>query len=309
MPEYRVLLYALLFASTSTTSAADSPQQETEAMELGGLLTVDGANRIKDWENTPAQLGSMELSANVNIQEGMQGSISLLSESDPEKIVVDQAVGQWTLERSRIVFGYQGFNMGLHSTRTISDPLTLEVGEFRQAGVTGLFDRGRFSYGLGLSSISTLTSDSIETSDPCLVLNADFAPEGRILRASLLFSRIRQAVDAGANLTLGTLRFDLEGIWRWKDPDNPAMGGYAAGIAWLASPQIQPALRLDGAGKIGNLPANRIVAIGITAMPVEHVFGAGEISFDQDGESRFALQMGLQSSIKLPGFQRRTLTK
>lgn len=176
MISIRFIVAALVLVGVWNPVRADNPHQEQEAMEVGGLLTVDGANKFKDWQNTPAQLGSMELSAIVHVDSNMEGSITLLSESDPENIVVDQAVGQWSLSKGRIIFGQQGFNLGLLSTRTISDPLMLDLGEFRQAGVTGLWYGCPVTYGFGLSSLSTTGSDSVSTSDP-----ADFwtpAPEG-----------------------------------------------------------------------------------------------------------------------------------
>jgi hypothetical protein len=300
----------LVFCLFSAFSAfGDMPHEDSEAMELGGLLTVDGANKFKDWENTPAQLGSVELSANVNVEANMQGSITLLSEGDPNKIVVDQAVGQWTLSQGKVIFGQQGFNLGLLSTRTISDPLMLDLGEFKQAGVTLLWIQNAMTYGFGLTSLETMGPDSAAIHDPCVVLNVDFAPEGQMHRLGLQASRKRVAVDAALNHTLATWLFDLEGVWRFKDEDGMAKGGYSAGIAWQVNSWVQPALRWDALGNEEKAVDMQQFTVGITVTPVEHVFGAGEISWDQDGEPSFAVQMGLQSTLKLPGFQRRTLTK
>jgi hypothetical protein len=280
------------------------------------LLTVDGANKFKDWENTPAQLGSVELSANVHVDSNMEGSITLLSEAEPGKsepgtIVVDQAVGQWTLSQGQIVFGQQSFNFGLLSTRTISDPLILDLGDFSRAGVTGLLNRGSMTYGLGLTSVETLSNDSgaTPTSDPCLVLNADFAPEGQMMRLAIQASRARQAIDGAINFSQADFFLDLEALWRWKDEDDIAKGGFSAGIAWQFSPIFQPAIRWDAVGDEEDIMISQAFTAGITISPVEHIFGAGEVSWDQDGEASFAVQMGLQTTLKLPGFQRKTLTR
>lgn len=309
MDKRKITLVAFVLSGFWVTAPADEPHEQREAMEVGGLLTVDGANKFKDWQNTPAQLGSMELSAIVHVDSNMEGSITLLSESDPEHIVVDQAVGQWTLAKAKIIFGQQGFNLGLLSTRTISDPLMLDLGEFRQAGVTGLMYAGLFTYGFGLSSLSTTGPDSTTTSDPCVILNADFTPEGQLARLALQASRARQAVDAGLNLTHGTWMLDAEALWRWKDEDDIAKTGFSAGIAWQALPMFQPAVRWDGIGDENDPVANQMLTLGITVSPIDHLFGAAEMAVDQDGEPYFALQMGLQSTLKLPGFQRNTLTK
>jgi hypothetical protein len=307
---YATLFNLALSASLCLTPAfAEDAKEDTEAMELGGLLTVDGGNQFKDWESTPARLGRVELSANVHVEKDLEGSITLLSENDPGKISVDQAVGQWTLPQAKVIFGQQGFNLGLASTRTNSDPLLLDLAGYHQAGLTLLWSKEAMTYGFGLSSLETAGSDSVMTSDPCVVLNADFAPEGQMARLSLQASRARQAVDAAVNLTHGPLLLDVEALWRWKDEDDVAKGGYSAGIAWQITPMFQPAFRWDALGDEEEMLQDQLYTVGITITPVEHVFGAGNVSFDQDGHAFFAVQMGLQSTLKLPGFQRKTLTR
>jgi hypothetical protein len=307
---YRLLALVVLLPVTLTpchvTEGED--KDEKEAMEVGGLLTVDGANKFKDWENTPAELGTVQLSATVHVAENMEGSITLQSENDPDHIAIDQAVGLWTLGDKQIVFGEQYFRTGLFSTRMISDPLVLDLGEFHQPGVTGAWAKGTMNFGLGLTSLAT-GPDSALNHDPCLVASVDVAPGSHALRIASQLSRERQAVDGAANLVFGMLLLDAEALWRWKDDDGVAKGGYTAGIALQLNDVVQVAGRWDGLGDEEQALNHQRFGGGVTISLVEHVFGSGEIAWDEVDGPVFALQMGLQSTLKLPGFQRKTLTK
>ncbi|MEO7423586.1 MAG: hypothetical protein ABI036_00260 [Fibrobacteria bacterium] len=98
-------------------------------MQVGGLLTVDRDNSLDDWGNAPVHLSRMELSVNVNVNEKSVGSITLLSDDDPNSIVIDQALGQLTIGESKLLFGRQRFNLGLQTTRLISDPPLVDLAE------------------------------------------------------------------------------------------------------------------------------------------------------------------------------------
>lgn len=304
-------LAALCLSSWTATSAfasAPGDEAEPEALEVGGLLTVDAANRFQDWENTPAELGSVELSAKVHVHENMEAAITLLSESDPQQISIDQAVGEWRLAHGRLVFGQQYFNLGLLSTRTITDPLILDLGEFSGAGLTGLFTRGMATFGVGLTSLAS-GPDTALTHDPCFIANTDFAPGDHTLRASTQLSKERIAVDGAANLVFGAWFIDAEAIWRVRDFDGVAKGGYYAGLAFSPVEALQIGLRWDGLADEGSALTHQRFGGGITLTLVEHVFGSVEVAHDEVDGAVFALQMGLQSTIHLPGFQRKTLVK
>jgi len=301
----RCFLLALAWAGFNPVFAEE---EEKEAMEIGGLLTVDGANRFSKWENTEAQLGLVELSAKVHVEKNMEGAITLVSEGDPTEIGIDQAVGQWTLGASQIVFGQQYFSFGLLTTRLISDPAVLDRVEFSQAGVTGLRNLGPWTFGLGLTSLAT--GDELDPEhNPCLIGHVDFAPGENLLRLSSLASKERVGVDAAANLAWKGFYFDLEGAWRFRDDDGLAKGGGLAGLAYGFNRYLDMGFRWDFLSDADHPLQYQKIAGGLTVNLEEHVFGAGEIAWDEDGVWTFALQMGLRSELKLPGFQRKTLVK
>lgn len=281
---------------------------EKEALEVGGLLTIDAANRFKDWQNTPAELGSVELSAKVHVHENMEAAITLLSESNPEQISIDQAIGEWRLKHGRIVFGQQYFNLGLLSTRLITDPLILDYGEFSAAGLTGLMESGPLTLGGGITSLAT-GPDSALRHDPCFIVNADLTHNESLARLSSQLSKERIAINGAANLILGSWFLDAEAIWRIRDEDGLSKGGYYAGLAYSPLEAVLIGLRWDGLGDKQSALTHQRLGGGITLTLIEHVFGSIEIAHDESDGMVFALQMGLQSTIHLPGFQRKTLVK
>jgi hypothetical protein len=288
-------------------SAAEAGQDSLE-MEVGGLFTVDGGNRFEDWENTPARLGVVELSAKVRLNPQMEGAITLMSVDDPENLFIDQAVGQWSLGPGQIVFGQQYFNLGLLTTHLISDPSILELAEFNQAGITGLWQQGVVTLGAGLTSLAT-GSEEEPSSDPCVVLNADVASGDQMFRLAGQVSKERIGGDAAANLALGSFALDAEVFWRFKDDDGVAKGGYYAGLAWTPKEGVEVAVRWDGLGDEAEALAHNRFAGGLTLTWLEHIFGSAEVGHDEMDGAIFAVQMGLRSDLKLPGFQRKTLVK
>jgi hypothetical protein len=307
-PSLLAAAYLSRWGATPAVASAPGEAVEREALEVGGLLTVDAANRFQDWENTPAELGSVELSAKVHVHENMEAAITLLSESDPQQISIVQAVGEWRLAHGRLVFGQQYFNLGLLSTRTITDPLILDLGEFSGAGLTGLVTRGMTTIGVGITSLAT-GPDSALTHDPCFIANADLSPGSHTLRASSQLSKERIAINGAANLAFGTWLLDAEAIWRVRDIDAVSKGGYYVGLAFSPVEALQIGLRWDGLGDEGSALTHQRFGGGLTLTLVEHVFGSIEIAHDEVDGAVFAVQMGLQSTIHLPGFQRKTLVK
>ncbi len=306
---------SLLLAAFSITAHGDTPHEDKEAMELGGLLTLDGANKVKDWESTEADLSRVELSSVVHVQENLEGSITLLSATKPDSIVLYQAVGQWTLPKGKVIFGRQAFNASLLTTRMVSLPMMFDFGEVRNAGVTVLTNHNAMTFGFGLTSLVTGV-DSTRSSDPNAIVNIDYAPEGSLSRLAIQASRKRQAIDGAVNLTLGSLSADAEGMWRWKDEDDIAKGGFAIGLSYSLSKMVSLAGRWDGmyneqdgVGKSEDGLNHQYVAGCITVSPIDHVFGAAEMGWDEHDGPVFDLQLGLQSTLKLPGFQHKSLAQ
>ncbi len=302
---------ALSAPAAWAAEAGDTAKIEVmEAMEVGGRITVDGQNNFHQWENTPATLGHVELSAMVHVHENMEGAITLLSQNDPGSIAIDQAVGQWTLGAGQIIFGQQYFNLGLLTTRLIRDPLIVDAATFQQAGVTGLWTREWLTLGLGISSLAT-GPDSAQVSDPCFIVNADVAPGNQVLRLATQISRERLALDGAFNLNFGPILLDAEAIWRFSDEQVDPNGGYNAGLTYPLNAIVSMSVRWDAMGDLGEALRRQRMGGGITITLIEQVFGAVEVDWDKEmgfkGQPLFAVQMGLRSAIKLPGFQRKTL--
>jgi hypothetical protein len=310
-----VIFAILIFTGPAFLARGDDPHEDSEAMELGGLLTLDGANKFKDWESTEADLSRVELSSIVHVGQNLEGSITLMSATKPDSIVLYQAVGQWTLPNGKVIFGRQAFNASLLTTRIVSLPLMYNFGEVRNAGVTLLAEHGPITYGFGLTSLVT-GPDSASSSDPNAILNFDYSLGDNLSRMAVQASKLRQAVDGAVNLKFGPVNLDAEGMWRWKDEDEIAKGGFAVGIAYQLTEMVSLAGRWDGIineqdGVIRNEDGlnHQYIAGCLTVSPIEHAFGAAEIGWDEKDGPVFDLQLGLQSTLKLPGFQRKTLTK
>ncbi len=329
IPFPRSRAFALPVALAAAVAQAELEARDSLEMEVGGLLTLDAGNRLRDWENTPARLGRVELSAKVEVHPQMEGAITLVSEDNPESIAIDQAVGQWKIGTGALVFGQQYFNVGLLTTRLISDPLILEMAEFAQAGLTGLWQYHDFNLGAGLTSLTT-GPDSATVSDPCLVLNSDWNHAQSLLRLSSQWSRHLTAVDAAANISIGPIWIDLEAYWRLRNSnpndgilesseggavngsaseDLKAKGGYFAGLAADMGRGVEIAVRWDGLASESDVLVRQRFSGGITLTWLGHVFGAAEVGYAESEGAVFAVQMGLRSDLKLPGFQRKTLVK
>ncbi len=225
---------AVTFAALSLLLAAGpaAGAEEKETMEIGGLMTLDGANQFGKSENTQADLSRVELSSIVHVAPNMEGAVTLMSADKPDSLVVYQAVGQWTLPRGKIIFGRQAFNAGLLTTRIVSLPLMFAMGEYRDAGVTLATTRETLNFGFGLSSLAT-GPDANRSYDPIVILNADFTTQGQLARLAIQASRLRRVVDGAANLSFWRILLDMEGLWRIRDDD-----GVAREVSlWASSPR------------------------------------------------------------------------
>jgi hypothetical protein len=285
-------VFAVIIVFLFAKGMAAELDRDSLEMEVGGLFTVDASNRFKDWENTPARLGVVELSAKVILNPQMEGAITLVSEDDPENIRIDQAVGLWNQGSQQIVFGQQYFNLGLLTTHLISDPSILDLVEFSQAGITGIWHKGYFSVGAGLSSLVT-GSDSVSSSDPCVIVNTDVAPGEHLLRIAGLGSKEQLSIGAATNLTFGPFAMDAEIFWRLKDADGMAKGGYYTGFAWSPKEGVEFALRWDGLGDETEFLSRNRFAGGLTLTWLEHIFGSLEIGHDEVDGTLFCCSNGL----------------
>jgi hypothetical protein len=319
------------------TSAKDTElTEEKEAMAVGGLVTVDAASDPADFSGAHAEVGTVVLSANVNVAEDIVASITLLSEGDLSKISIDQALVQVAPDKKpyTFIFGQQTFNFGLLSTRLISDPVIIDDVETKKPGITANFFLGNFTpglavtffhqdeetvktYSLNLADTTIIVRDSVvagEANRFAGIINLDFKfLEESVVRLATRFYGDIFELNLGAGLKLGPDLVYLELYGEIIDDDTAKAGGYYAGFAYDFSEMIEAAVRYDGYSRDSFRDIIHRIGIGATFRFKHGIFCAFEYGFNDATSSNvkqeIALQIGLESTIKLPGFQRKTLTR
>jgi hypothetical protein len=322
---------------TIPAQAADSGESaEKEAMEIGGLVTVDAASDPTDVNTASAQVGQVALSANVNVAEGVTASITVLAENNMAALSIDQAVVEVAPENLPFVFlfGQQSFNFGLLTTRLISDPSMIDAVSTSGPGIAANFSRGVFTPGFGVTYFhedaqngkmlrinfadsSVIAADTIEKPESNLftgIVNCDIGlPNESTVRIATRFSGDIVDLTLGAGISVGPVALDAELFGTLNDADDTKAAGYYAGAAWTINDRIQAAMRYDGMSEDAFNDIIHRIGLGATFSFRHGIFCAAEYSVDDigsdDPQQQIALQVGLESTIKLPGFQRKTLTR
>jgi hypothetical protein len=303
-----------------SVKTADSLSTEKPAIELGGFVTVDFGNTIDELDRSSMEMGEVELSALVNIADELTATVVLGAQEDLSKPYIDQAFGSYTPENMNIelIFGQHYFNHGLLSTQLISDPSITDIVEFVHPGLTTTYTFGKFTSGLGFTILKTeeATNDGIEvSSSPTGIINLDylFDEEGEsILRLSALAGKSSADFDVAASLTFGKFIFSAEYYNMIENYSDISASGYYAGIGFSPVERFLFAVRYDGISDGLFDAVNQRIAAGIKVTVNYGIFCAAEFAhvkpFEEDGYQELAFQIGLEQKIKLPGFQRKTLT-
>jgi len=318
-------------------STRDFPEaiDEKEAIELGGVVTVDASTPTSAFKDATMEIGTVELSAIVNVAEEVTASITVLAESDLTTLSIDGAVVEWVPSSHpvSIVFGQQTYNFGLLTTQMISDPLITDMVETAGPGVTASAVYKNFRSGAAVLyqpvdevvTISHLhTAEGIALYDTSstvdekqhfignLYLDYTFT-DASTGRFSLLGNRERMEIDAGFGYAGEMLAVDAELYMTAYGDDENQPAGWFTGCAWNIGERVTTALRYDALSE--NLLENMAhrVGGGVTLHMSNGIFLAFEygqtFTVNADSEGEVALQLGLESTLKLPGFQRKTLTK
>ncbi|MBK1727030.1 LbtU family siderophore porin [Halorhodospira neutriphila] len=138
---------ALALTLAAGPAAAQSPEEKLREIDWSGLLEIE-AGYEDPREGAAASdlaVATAELGATAQLQERTQATVVLLHEDgSDEEIEVDQAhiqmrdaSGTWGLRAGRLYLPW-----GDYTTYTVSDPLTLALGETRETAVEGTFRRG-----------------------------------------------------------------------------------------------------------------------------------------------------------------------
>jgi hypothetical protein len=315
-----------------STEAADGK----EAMEIGGLVTVDASFDPKVAGSGRGEIGEVDLSANVNVAEGVTASITVAAEGNMSALSIDQALVQAeaTSAPFTFLFGQQTFNFGLLSTRLISDPSILDDVETKGPGVVVAYRNGAFSpgiaatfvhndavalpvYRLDLADTSVTVEDSVVSGEKNLfegIANLDIAvTESWTGRIAVRFLDDIIDVTVGAGIVCGPVLVDVEAYGEVNGDAGPKKGGYYTGLAYGLTERLKLAARYDGVSANSFRDISHRIGMGANVGFNHGLFCAIEYSIDGVGRENprgeIAFQAGLESTIKLPGFQRKTLTK
>jgi hypothetical protein len=316
-------LLAAALACCTAVRADQLPETLNERLQLGGLVSLDHTSGLDATRNPDLSLSQVALGANVTLSKEVLASVLLKAEGDLGAIFFDQAMASLHPEGSAwtLLFGQQTLNHGLLSTRLISDPEILPAVELSLPGATASYAWNAFTAGTGIAVLETRLDDAAPDADAglskdyALIPNLDFSRGSLTLRASGAFSRRRTDADAAFSLALGPVTVDAEGfselpVWDTRTGNS----GYYLGAEYALNPSLSLSVRHDGVAS-DQFSGWRVFRYGAGAtLTLKHdLFAACEYGFrDERGagiDNRIALQIGLKSTLELPGFQRKTLTQ
>jgi hypothetical protein len=311
--------------SAASAIAPDSPPESSahasshhldEHLQLGGLVSLDHTSGLDATRNPDLSLSQVALGANVTLSKEVLASVLLMAEGDMREIFFDQAMASLHPESSpwTLLFGLQTFNHGLLSTRLISDPEILPAVEISLPGITASYAWSAFAAGMGVAILET-DLDGTPSKDYAMVPNLDWQGGPLTTRISGLISRYRTDVDAALSLQLGPVLLDAEAFGETPTWDSRSgNSGYYLGAEFTVNPSLTAAVRHDGfaVDRFSGWHAFRYGG-GMTFSLKHDLFAACEYGFRRErgleGDHRIALQIGLKSTLELPGFQRQTLTQ
>jgi len=307
-------------------SAAQESTAEKPAMELGGLVTVDYYSSSHDMEHPSLTIGEVDLGANVNISDEIIATILIKAEEDLAALWIDQAfVSFKPMPELELLFGQHIFKHGLLGTQMISYPLYLSDDDevfytiqMIRPGLTGSYTLGAFTPSLCFTALPTDVDTSVaikEVWDPAAVLSLDFAPneESVVRLASLMYARALD-VDLAAALVFGSFSIDAEGFARFTADTLAAdQSGVSAGLAWSFLDRYSAAARYDGLSNSGMFKdLGMRVGLGLSVDIKDGIYAAAEFGHVMPSVGKayqeVMLEIGLEQTIKLPGFQRKTLS-
>jgi hypothetical protein len=321
-----------LLGELKTTLETNGEAQE--AMELGGIITLDVGLETSDAADIAAEIGEVNLSAVVNLADGLTAFIALLAEGDMAAISIDEAMIEWALldEKLVLVGGQHAFYHGLLSTHLISDPLMLDNVELIAPGATTAFRFKTISCALGAAYIH----NDAETENTYIIDGTDITVEETVLspeenyfagvttidynfleestaRMSALFYLETVSIATGCGVVLGPVSLDLEWFGDIENYESMQASGLYGGIAVAPADAFEAAFRYDLMTPDAFNDLEHRFGIGASFGLPHDLFIALEYGYNLDSEGngtgKVAFQFGLESTVKLPGFQRKTLTR
>lgn len=309
-PSIKIIFLGLSFLFAS--------EDETEALEVGGTITVD---YVRAEGESNLGIGTVELAANVNVAPNVVASITLLSEEDLDLISIDAALVEWQIKNSpvSIIFGQQDFGHGLVTTRLINDPSIIDIGaELIGPGLIVNSEFGLFAPTLGVSymkpEVEEAESEELDTTAAYYVgivgYNLNLSEE-IVFRNTFSISEEMVDVTAGGSVGFMEVTFDVEGYLDLTHGDK-GNTGYYVGANYAINDYLELATRYDEISVDAFENSDKRVTVGPVVSFEHGIFIAAEyariLPNGEDAVDEFSIQMGLESSVKLPGFNRKTLT-
>ncbi len=322
-----MVLIPVIFAliCVSEVIAADSTNvEDREAMEIGGVVTTDLYGPAENLKDATFEIGTVELGANVNISRNFVASVVVKAEGNLHDLFIDKAVGQYHLNDGPLtcLFGVYTQNHGLLTTHLISDPSIVAeddfdgVVELNNPAISLNIDLKKFSLGAAFTILNFEIDSITKSNNYSGLLNFDvpFMDES-LFRLSSVLSQKFIDVDLATEIILSGISADLELYSRFPyDKDDQSLSGYFAGLAYsLAGDHLEIAARYDGTSTDFFKELNHRIGAGFTVNIIDGIFIATEYSYTRtsNGEhsQELAFEVGFENTLKLPGFQRKTLTQ
>ncbi|MGL1903002.1 MAG: hypothetical protein OCC49_12760 [Fibrobacterales bacterium] len=320
-----IMILGTTVSSANDKNGAGSVNLEP-AMELGGVVTIDFGGPTDALKDAPVEVGTVELSANVPVSNDILASITLVGEEGLTSVAIDAAVVEWKLSQVplTLLMGQNDIGHGLNSTRLISDPLMkgLDFG-LNGPSISAVYSAGMFSPFVGgvylatpgeMSYVVEGTSVQKVESEASGVyrglVGIEASPsEMMMVRASGSLGKKYQDAVVGSEISIAGLTIDLEGYYQFTDGDQ--MSGWYTGVAYQVSDMFALATRYDMSTKNSYDAYGSRIGVGGSFSFAHGLFAALEygrtLPSEGDGENTIGIQIGLESSLELPGFQRKTL--
>jgi hypothetical protein len=303
---------------------ADEDKDSTEKpiMECGGLVAVDYAAPADSFGHRDLHIGKIELQANVNVGEELVAAILLKAENRLDSLWIEQAMVSYKpakIPAMELLFGQLTFNHGVLATRLISDPLISDEVELIKPGAVLNYSAGKFKPGIGLTTIRIASEDTNthtvnESNGFAAVVNIDynFNDESMIRLSSLMDSAMIDA-DLAASAVYREFALDAEIYSRFDGWGETGVSGFFAALSYELAERLSLGIRYDGFSEESFKDLTHRLGLGAKLEISHGAFCAIEFGHikppNEKAYQEIAAQLGLESTIKLPGFQRKTLTR
>ncbi len=334
---FTVLLLASGTAYAENEADESDGAEAVEGLEIGGIVTVDAYLPTDAIDKTSIEASMVELSANVTLHPDLVAHVALLSMGDLNQISIDRAVASWTPAGSgmQLQFGQQYYPHGLQNTRLPSDPISFDDVQFPAPGVLMDFEAGPTTLGAGVLQMSAeepertfpLVDENGDTAaialpDPdddnpplvTAIAHADLEiAELALLRGSSIINHDLLQADLAFALEAERFTLDLEGFIDVPSLSRTQRLGAIAGTSFDLLPErLTLATRVDYLSRDKGASWEWRAVGGVVVQLMHGIFVAGEFARseapNEQAFNQVELQIGLESNLQLPGWQRQTLT-